>query len=149
SRGSATRRSPTRVTGAAAPAVQGRRDLIASAASAFIFSFSLGLATVAMPLLALDVGYSKSAVGYLTAASAVSQLGSRLFLGAAMRAVSDWTIVLAAAAAMTASCLLVAASAALVPFVLAELLQGVARGCFWTGSQTHVVRGTGSSVRRL
>jgi hypothetical protein len=32
---------------------------------------------------------------------------------------------------------------------MAELLQGAARGCFFTGSQTHVVRGGGSSVRRL
>jgi MFS family permease len=50
---------------------------------------------------------------------------------------------------LAASCGLVAWSAAVVPFVLCELLQGVARGCFWTGSQTHVVRGKGSSVGRL
>jgi MFS family permease len=36
-----------------------------------------------------------------------------------------------------------------VPFAVAELLQGAARACFWTGSQTHVVRGGGRSVRAL
>ncbi len=126
-----------------------RTDLAASAAGAFVFSFALGLASVAMPLLALQAGYSKPAIGYLTALSAVSQMGCRLVLGAIMRTFSDWAIVLGAAGLLAASCLVVAVSPALVPFALAELLQGAARGCFWTGSQTHVVRGPGSSVRRL
>lgn len=125
------------------------RDLAASAAGAFIFSFALGLATVALPLMALQAGYSKTAVGYLTALSAVSQIGCRMGLAALMRAWSDYLIVFGAAALLMASCITVAVSAALVPFAIAELLQGAARGCFWTGSQTHVVRGAGSSLRRL
>jgi hypothetical protein len=43
----------------------------------------------------------------------------------------------------------VVGSSALVPFVVAQLTQGVSRACFWTGSQTHVVRGEGSSVKAL
>lgn len=50
---------------------------------------------------------------------------------------------------LAVSCALVAWSAAVVPFLACELFQGAARGCFWTGSQTHVVRGNGSSVGRL
>jgi MFS family permease len=66
-----------------------------------------------------------------------------------MRHYGDWLVVLAACVLLAASCALVATSTALLPFVAAEAVQGVARGCFWTGTQTHVVRGDGSSVRRL
>jgi MFS family permease len=125
------------------------RDLAASALGGLTFSTALGMATVALPLLALDAGYSKSAVGLLTASSAVSQMAVRMGLGPLMRRYPDWLLVFIAGGMLAASCGLVAWSAAVVPFVLCELLQGVARGCFWTGSQTHVVRGKGSSVGRL
>jgi MFS family permease len=125
------------------------RDLAASALGGLTFSMALGMAMVALPLLALDAGYSKSAVGLLTAASAVSQMGVRMGLGLVMRRYPDWVLVFSAGGLLAASCALVAWSAAVVPFVACELLQGAARGCFWTGSQTHVVRGDGSSVGRL
>src|SRR6266516_4681648 len=110
---------------------------------------ALGMASVALPLLALHTGYSKSAVGLLTAASAVSQMGVRMVLGLVMRRYPDWVLVFGAGGLLAISCALVAWSAAVVPFVVCELFQGAARGCFWTGSQTHVVRGKGSSVGRL
>jgi MFS family permease len=132
-----------------APRIEYSRDLAASAVGAFVFSFALGLAMVALPLLALSTGYSKTAIGYLTALSAVSQMGCRLGLSALMRRRPDWLIVFGAAGLLALSCLVAAVSSALVPFAAAELLQGAARGCFFTGSQTHVVRGTGSSVGRL
>jgi len=53
------------------------RDLAASAVGGLTFSTALGMATVALPLLALDAGYSKSAVGLLTASSAVCRAGVR------------------------------------------------------------------------
>jgi MFS family permease len=125
------------------------RDTVASAGGAAVFSCSLGIATVALPLLALRTGYSPAQVGVLTAVSAIAQMATRLVLGAAMRLVGDWVLIVAAGAALCLSNGLVVASAALVPFALAELLQGVARACFWTGSQTHVVRGSGRSVGAL
>ena len=125
------------------------RDLVATSVGAIVYSFALGIAVVALPLLALDAGYGKATVGYLIACSAISQMASRLVLGAVMRRYPDWLIVFTAGGLLAASCTLVAASAAVIPFVVAELLQGAARGCFWTGSQTHVVRGEGSSVGRL
>lgn len=125
------------------------RDLAASSIGAFVYSCALGLATVVLPLLALAAGYSKSAVGYVTALSAVSQMCSRLFLAGIMRRFPDWVIVFSAGGFLALSCALVALSSAAAPFAAAELLQGVARACFWTGSQTHVVRGSGSSVSRL
>jgi MFS family permease len=125
------------------------RDLAASALGGLTFSLALGMATMALPLLALEAGYSKAAVGLLTAVSAVSQMGVRMGLGLVMRRYPDWVLVFSAGGLLAISCALVAWSAAVVPFVACELVQGAARGCFWTGSQTHVVRGSGSSVGRL
>jgi MFS family permease len=125
------------------------RDTIASAAGAAVFSCSLGIASVALPLLALRSGYSAAEIGVLTAISAIAQMATRLVLGAAMRLVGDWVLVVAAAGCLCLSNGLVVASTALVPFALAELLQGFARACFWTGSQTHVVRSDAPAVGAL
>jgi MFS family permease len=117
------------------------RDVAASAASAAVYSLALGVASVALPLLALHAGYSAAEIGLLTALSAIAQIVTRLGLGAAMRRWPDWTLVAGAGLLLALSSGLVAVSAALMPFVMAQLLQGMSRACFWTGSQTHVVRG--------
>lgn len=125
------------------------RDVVASASGAAIYSFALAVASVALPLLALRAGYSAAGIGALTAVSAVSQMGTRMVLGAVMRRWPDWTLVAAAGLLLAVSNLAVVLSAALVPFVLAQLLQGVSRACFWTGTQTHVVRGPGRAAGTL
>lgn len=125
------------------------RDLAAGAGGALVYSFALGIATLLMPLIALAHGYGRPAVGFLTAASAVSQMGVRSLLGVFMRRWGDWLLVFTAGLLLMASLMMMAASTTLVVFLLAELLQGAARACFWTGSQTHVVRGVGSGMHRL
>ncbi|NUR08384.1 MAG: MFS transporter, partial [Nocardioidaceae bacterium] len=125
------------------------RDLAAAAAGGFVFSVALGLASVVLPLLAVRSGYSGVAIGLLTALSAVTQMASRMVLGPVMRVFPDWTLVLGACVTLALSSAAVAVSTALVPFALAQALQGVSRACFWTGSQTHVVRGDGPSVGAL
>jgi MFS family permease len=125
------------------------RDLTAAALGGFVFSVALGLASVVLPLLAVRSGYSGVEVGLLTALSAVTQMASRMVLGPVMRVFPDWTLILGACVSLSVSCAVVAVSAAVVPFVLAQALQGVSRACFWTGSQTHVVRGEGSAVGAL
>lgn len=128
---------------------RGGRDLAASSAAAAIFSMSLGMAGVALPLLALRTGYSLTEVGLLTAVSAVTQMVTRLAAGPAMRRWEDRTLVAAAALSLALSCGALVVSAALVPFLVAEALQGAARAFFWTGSQTHVVRGPGRAIGAL
>lgn len=113
------------------------------------FSFALGAASVALPLQAVAAGYGPIAVGVLTAISAISQMTSRMSLGRVMRRVPDRLIIAIACLLLAISNLVVVASSTVVPFVVAQLLQGVARAYFWTGSQTHVVRGDGSSVKAL
>lgn len=125
------------------------RDVLASATGAAVYSLALAIASVALPLLALRAGYSATEIGLLTAVSAVSQMVTRMGLGAVMRRFGDWTLIACAAVLLAVSNGLVALSAAVLPFVLAELLQGTSRACFWTGTQTHVVRGPGRAAGAL
>ncbi|WP_395103981.1 MFS transporter [Actinomadura sp. SCN-SB] len=113
------------------------------------FSLSLGMASVAMPLLALQAGYSGTEIGVYTALSAVAQLCTRLVMGPAMRLLPDRDFIVLAAALLAVSSGLAAVSALPICFGLAQLLQGIARAFFWTGSQTHAVRMSKSSVRGL
>jgi MFS family permease len=117
-----------------------RRDKVGLYSSTFLFSLSLAMASVALPLVAVDAGYHASEVGVLVALSALAQIVMRWCLGGVMRRVSDTWIVTAAAVSLGISNSLVVASTALVPMVAASLVQGVSRACFWTGSQTHLVR---------
>lgn len=126
-----------------------RRDTVAAAGGAVVFSCALGIASVALPLLALRSGFSPAQVGLLVALSAVAQMAARLGMGAWMRRFPDWTFVLTACALLGASNAIAAATSAVVPFAVAHLLQGVARAFFWTGSQTHVVRGDRAAVGAL
>ena len=123
-----------------------RRDTAVATAAAVGFSFSLSVSAVALPLLAIAEGYSSSEIGILTAISAIAQLLIRLVIGALMRRYPDWLLVFLATLMLATSTAIVAVSAALVPFVLCELAQGCARGAFWTGSQTHVVRSSATAV---
>ena len=122
---------------------------MATAVGTVVFSVSLGAASVALPLLALEAGYSGVQVGVLVAVSALSQMLSRIGMGAWMNRFPDWTFVLAASLLLTVSNVAAALTTAVVPFVMAHLLQGVARAFFWTGSQTHMVRSDRPAVRGL
>lgn len=84
------------------------RDTVAASAASAIYSFALGLASVAVPLLAVAAGYSAVEIGLLTAVSAIAQMTSRLGLGRVMRVFPDWVLVAAATAMLAASCAVVA-----------------------------------------
>lgn len=132
-----------------ARAAEVRADRIASLVVVAGFSLGLGIATVAIPLLALEAGYDAAAVGFLVAVSAASQLTARIVLPWLLGLIPDRTIITVGAAAMAAAFALLSVSTALPAFILAQLLQGAARGLLWTCSQTHVIRGDGGQVRRL
>ena len=126
-----------------------RRDTVATATGATIYSVSLGSAIVALPLLALESGYSSVQIGILVALSAVTQMLARLGMGAWMNRFADWTFVFAATVLLMISSGMAALSTSVVPFVAAHLLQGVSRAFFWTGTQTHAVRGDRPAVRGM
>lgn len=124
-------------------------DRVASLAVIFAFSIGLGVATVAIPLLALESGYDAAAVGFLVAASAASQLVFRLCLPWLLRRVPDRSLTALASLLMLAGFSMLLVSTAVAVFVVAQLFQGAARAIFWTSSQTHAIRGDGRPVDRL
>ena len=116
---------------------------------AFAFALSLGIATVAIPLLALASGYGAAAVGFLAAASAATQLATRLALPWLLGRFPDRSLIGVAAVLMLAAFGLLLVSTQLPAFLVAQAGQGAARALFWTASQTHALRGGGPPVRRL
>ncbi|TQN40884.1 putative MFS family arabinose efflux permease [Blastococcus colisei] len=126
-----------------------RRDATASLVGAVIFAVGQGIASVAVPLLALRVGYSTAEVGVIVAMSAVSQMGARLFMGAMMRRLPDKVFVIISAASLALSCGVLVISTTWLIFTVSQLLQGLARAFFWTGTQTHAVRTSESAVGAL
>ncbi|CAH0149023.1 MFS transporter [Microbacterium sp. Bi121] len=115
----------------------------------FLFSVSLGMATVLVPLMASAAGYSLGAVGFLIGVSAITQIIARAGMGALMERFRTRSFILASLSLLSASCLLLAVTHALWAFVVSQLLQGAARAYFFTGTQTHVIRGTRPAVSAL
>jgi MFS family permease len=128
---------------------QPRGDRPIALGVAFGFALSLGIAVVAVPLVALGAGYDPAAVGFLVATAALSQLSTRLALPWLLGRYADRSLIGLAALLMLGSFSLLLVSTALAAFLVAQVAQGAARAVFWTSSQTHAIRSGGSQVRRL
>lgn len=126
-----------------------RDDRRAALSVVFGFSLGLGVATVAIPLVALAAGYDPAAIGFLAATSAASQFTMRLALPMLLGRFPDRTLIGASSLLLLAAFAILALTSALPAFLLAQVLQGSARAIFWTSSQTHAIRGPGRPVRRL
>ncbi|MHA7241287.1 MFS transporter [Arthrobacter sp. TMS1-12-1] len=113
------------------------------------FGVAQAMAAVIVPLLAVDVGHPVASVGLIVSVAAVSQTLARLAMGAMMSRFTTKFFIITAVMLLAASCLVLASTTDLWAFVLSQLLQGAARAYFWTGSQTHVVRGSNSAVDAL
>jgi predicted MFS family arabinose efflux permease len=123
-----------------------KREARLAAIAALAFSLAMGTQSVLLPLLALAAGYSKPDVGILTAISAIAQLFTRILSATAMRRFSDKTLVVLSGIVLAVSSISVALSSFVVVFVIAELIQGIARGLFWSSATTHVLRQEGPTV---
>lgn len=131
------------------PTERGTSDRWTALAVVGLFSLGLGMGIVAVPLVALGAGYDAPSVGLLVAVAAASQLGARLALPWLLGRFSDRALAGVAAVCLLAAFGLLALTTVLPAFVVAQLLQGVARAVFWTSSQTHAVRAAGRPVDRL
>jgi len=94
---------------------RGGVDRFSGALTAVLFSVAMGIASVAVPLLAVSAGHSAAQVGVVIASSAVAQMVTRPFLGLLMRRPPDKVLVLASAGFMAVSCALVGLSEARGP----------------------------------
>ncbi|KQZ11761.1 MFS transporter [Microbacterium sp. MEC084] len=113
-----------------------------SEGSIFLFSVSVGMATVLVPLVADDAGYSLAAIGFFVAVSAVFQLLARMGMGVLIDRFATKTLIVVALVMMLVSCAMLATSSVLWVFLVSQVLHGAARAYFFTGSQIHVVRNT-------
>lgn len=123
--------------------------LWAAWAVAAVYGVGLGGNTIVLPLLAVGEGYSAAQIGYLAAISAATQLLTRLGLGAAMSRFPDRLLVTVAAGLLALSFVSISASTTFAAFAVAFGVQGASRATFWTGVQTHVVRGDGEVSKSL
>lgn len=126
-----------------------RNARFTAATAILAFSFSLGTGMLVLPLLAVAAGYDVAAVGFFTAASAVAQFVLRLLLPWLFARFPDRLLIGVSCLFLAGSYAMLLASTALLSFVAAQLLQGAARGLFWTSSQTHAVRGSRQTVKAL
>ena len=131
------------------PAEQARSDRPIALLVAFGFALALGIATVAVPLVALDAGYAPATVGLLAAIAAASQLATRVTLPWLLGRFPDRLLIGLADLLMLAGFGLLLVSRDLPIFVAAQVAIGASRAIFWTSSQTHAIRSGGSPVRRL
>ncbi len=128
-------------------ALRGDRRL--SVIATLLFCTALGMVGVAAPLAALHVGISATTIGVLVALAGVSQMAARLCMGPLLRRFPDKRFVVLATVALAASCALLVVNTAVWAFTISQLLQGLARALFWTGSQTHAVRAWPTAVGGL
>ena len=116
---------------------------------AFAFALSLGIAIVAVPLVALDAGYDPATLGLLVAVAAASQLVSRFALPSLLGRFADRLLIALAGGCMLAGLLVLLVTTELPGFLLAQVVLGGSRALFWTASQTHALRSGGEPVKRL
>lgn len=126
-----------------------RNEDVFAQTTIFLFSVALGMATVVVPLVATASGYALGAVGFLVATSAITQIAARAGMGILMDRVRTRSFVLASLILLAASCVVLAVSQDFWAFIVSQLLQGAARAYFFTGAQTHVVRGSRTAVAAL
>jgi MFS family permease len=124
-------------------------DRITALLTVGLFSHGMGAGIVAVPLIALAGGYEASSVGFLVAVAAASQLTVRLGTPWLLGRFTDRVLSAVSAACLVASFSALVLSTALPVFIIAQVLQGLGRGVFWTSSQTHAVRDSGRPVQRL
>lgn len=124
-------------------------DRRASTSSCFAYSFSVSIATVAVPLLGIEAGYSAAEIGVYVGISGLSQLLARMCLMSAMRRWPDRHLTSVASMALLGSCLLLFASSAPVSYIGAQVLMGISRAWFWAGMQAHVVRINEKAIEAL
>ncbi|MBD0423651.1 MFS transporter [Streptomyces sp. NPDC052309] len=140
--------SPGESAEAAGPVSPGT-DRAFSVVTTTLFSVSLGMVSVAAPVIAVQAGISTAAIGLLVALSGVSQIATRLCMGPLLRRFPDKLFVAFASGALAVSCALLVRETAMWAFAVSQLLQGLARALFWTGTQTHAIRAWPTSVGGL
>lgn len=124
-------------------------DRFGLGATTVLVTMSLGMATVAVPLVVVAAGHDLAVVGALAAAAALSQAITRLGMGRLMEFFSTRTFVAVSTLLVGVSGVMLVADTSILTLFISQVLQGAGRAYFWTGAQTHVIRSSASSVTGL
>ena len=102
-----------------------------------VFSFTLGMLLILVPLYILSLGYDVAGLGLIISAQGLFQVILRLFGGAFADRVGERWVILVSLASLLLGSLLMAAFEELAPLVAAQLLLGASRAIYWTSSQSY------------
>lgn len=116
---------------------------------ALLFCYALGANTVILPLLASNAGLGATAIGVMVASSALGQIGVRLVVMRLAHRYGERTMIAFAIFMLAASGGIALLSHSAMAFLVAHVVQGAARGSFWIGLQSYVVRSQEDPKRSL
>lgn len=105
-----------------------------------LYALALATATVMLTFVALDEGLSLAVIASLSAASAATQFVSRSLVNHLFRIATDRSIMAGSLMVLALSMLAVLVIPGLIGLLVAQLLQGISRAGFWSGSQVHALR---------
>lgn len=132
-----------------APRSAPRSDIFWNSAAAGLFALSLGVASVVIPLKALEVGYHATQIGLAVAVSALAQVATRGVVGTWVRRLPARTFVMGAGLLSGASCALLVVSSEAPALIAAMVLQGASRALLLIGCYGQVVLTTTSAASGL
>lgn len=105
-----------------------------------LYALALATATVMLTFIALNEGFSLGVIASLSAASAATQFISRSLVNRLFRIADDRSIMAGALLVLALSMVALLVIPGLAGLLVAQLLQGISRAGFWSGSQVHVLR---------
>ena len=132
-----------------APRSTPRSDSYWNGAAAGLFALSLGVASVVIPLKALEIGYDATQIGLAVAVSALAQVAARGVVGTWVRRLPARTFVVGAGLLSGASCVLLVVSSEAPALMAAMVLQGGSRALLLIGCYGQVVLTTTSAASGL
>lgn len=112
----------------------------ATAGSGLFYSLSLGITTVAVPLLASARGFTLGQIGTFVAVSAISQIILRSFLPGVMRTIGEPRTIALGCGCLAFGSLWFSLRDSTLAFLGSQVIFGASRAMFWTASQTQSVR---------
>ncbi|MGO1768455.1 MAG: MFS transporter [Microbacterium sp.] len=124
------------------------RALVIDAVTA-LYALSLATAAVMLTFVAIDDGLSLGVIAALSAASAATQFVSRALVNGLFRLTSDRVVMAGSLLVLCASMVSVLVVPGIAGLLVAQLLQGISRAGFWSGSQVHVLRKGPRPARRM
>lgn len=120
-----------------------------SGTTSIMFGIASGALSVLVPLTLIRNEHSALVVGLVATLAGVSQLMVRFTVPALLRRMPDRAVVLMSGTLLSLALLVPMLTQHLPWMIAVQLVHGAVRALFWTGIQTHVVRGESVAIKGL